>query len=186
MVMDGPAAVKCPSAFAPDRRSSTLSSARVETPDYGRALNSIRVKRLRVGVARPFFYEELHPEIAQALEAALDILSSLTAGTFDVPLEGRNETTLDHSHRCSSFTNSGHIAEVGYGSGHFVVVGEAGAVAVSIDGVTSTQRPRVATNDLIGVAYGASPRRGARPPGASTPTTMPSKLDLALALTWIR
>jgi aspartyl-tRNA(Asn)/glutamyl-tRNA(Gln) amidotransferase subunit A len=69
-------------------------SAREETPDYGRALNSIRVKRLRVGVARPFFYEELHPEIAQATEAALAVLSSLTAGTFDVQLPETADTPV--------------------------------------------------------------------------------------------
>jgi aspartyl-tRNA(Asn)/glutamyl-tRNA(Gln) amidotransferase subunit A len=52
-------------------------------PDYGRAIE-MNTKRMRVGVARTPFFENLNPEVAKAVEAAIDVLRRLTADVRDV------------------------------------------------------------------------------------------------------
>jgi aspartyl-tRNA(Asn)/glutamyl-tRNA(Gln) amidotransferase subunit A len=59
------------------------TSLDVPVPDYRRAIGS-RVARLRVGVARKPFFENLDPEVGKAVEAAIGVLRMLTANVLDV------------------------------------------------------------------------------------------------------
>jgi aspartyl-tRNA(Asn)/glutamyl-tRNA(Gln) amidotransferase subunit A len=59
------------------------ASVNTPVPDYLRALR-IRTSRLRVGVPRSPFYENLDPEVAKAMDAALDVLRRLVADVRDV------------------------------------------------------------------------------------------------------
>jgi aspartyl-tRNA(Asn)/glutamyl-tRNA(Gln) amidotransferase subunit A len=49
---------------------------------------------LRIGVPRAFFYENLHPAVDQAVEAALAVLSELGAHIVEVPLEVSIDRTV--------------------------------------------------------------------------------------------
>ena len=60
-------------------------SVRAKPPDYAAAL-SMDVSRFRLGVARPFFFEDLDAEIADAVETAIRRLEKMTAGVRDVKL----------------------------------------------------------------------------------------------------
>jgi aspartyl-tRNA(Asn)/glutamyl-tRNA(Gln) amidotransferase subunit A len=60
-------------------------SVSLPLPDYSAALRA-RVSGLRVGVARPFFFERLDPEIERAMAAALVVVTRLTASVRDVEL----------------------------------------------------------------------------------------------------
>jgi len=69
------------------------TSADEPVPDYGRAIE-MNTKRMRVGVARTPFFENLNPEVAKAVEAAIDVLRRLTADVrdVDVPAAGNVAT----------------------------------------------------------------------------------------------
>jgi aspartyl-tRNA(Asn)/glutamyl-tRNA(Gln) amidotransferase subunit A len=54
-------------------------------PDYARAMRR-NISALRLGIPRAVFYENVDPEIEQAVNAALQILRRLTASTRDVEL----------------------------------------------------------------------------------------------------
>src|SRR5579863_523618 len=54
-------------------------------PDYGRAFR-IQVSKLRLGLPRASFFDNLDPEYAKAVEAAIEVLRKLTAGVADVQL----------------------------------------------------------------------------------------------------
>ena len=54
-------------------------------PDYVAALES-NVSSIRLGLPRAMFYDMLDPEIASAMEAALQVFRKLSAGTRDVTL----------------------------------------------------------------------------------------------------
>lgn len=54
------------------------SSVDEPVPDYGRAIGA-RVSNLRLGVPRNPFFEDLEPEVAEAVGAALAVLRALTA-----------------------------------------------------------------------------------------------------------
>jgi aspartyl-tRNA(Asn)/glutamyl-tRNA(Gln) amidotransferase subunit A len=49
---------------------------------------------LRVGIARAFFYDELHPEIAQALERSLAAIAPLSSEVRDISLVPDNDRTV--------------------------------------------------------------------------------------------
>jgi Asp-tRNA(Asn)/Glu-tRNA(Gln) amidotransferase A subunit family amidase len=49
---------------------------------------------LRIGVPRPFFFDDLHPEIADAIEEAIDIFRQLNAEIRDIKLEVPTDRTL--------------------------------------------------------------------------------------------
>jgi aspartyl-tRNA(Asn)/glutamyl-tRNA(Gln) amidotransferase subunit A len=51
--------------------------------DYTRAIRT-PASRLRIGVARTPFFESLDPEVAKAVEAAIDVIRKLTASVKDV------------------------------------------------------------------------------------------------------
>ena len=64
-----------------------LDPASVDTPttDYSRAVR-IPAGKLRVGVPRTPFFDNLHPEVGKAMEAAIDVLRKLSAGVRDVQI----------------------------------------------------------------------------------------------------
>ncbi len=49
---------------------------------------------LRVGVPRPYFFDDLHPDIADATEKAIDIFRQLNAEIRDIKLEVSTDRTL--------------------------------------------------------------------------------------------
>jgi aspartyl-tRNA(Asn)/glutamyl-tRNA(Gln) amidotransferase subunit A len=51
--------------------------------EYARAIRA-QTTKLRVGVARTPFFENLNPEVARAIEMAIDVLGGLTSGVRDV------------------------------------------------------------------------------------------------------
>ena len=53
-------------------------------PDYVAAIAD-STSSLRLGVPRAYFFDELHPEIQAAMEAALLVLKTITASEHDVP-----------------------------------------------------------------------------------------------------
>jgi aspartyl-tRNA(Asn)/glutamyl-tRNA(Gln) amidotransferase subunit A len=53
-----------------------------------------RPSRLRIGVVRKFFFDDLHPEVAAAIEKAIEIFRELHAEIRDVELEASNDRTL--------------------------------------------------------------------------------------------
>jgi aspartyl-tRNA(Asn)/glutamyl-tRNA(Gln) amidotransferase subunit A len=65
------------------------STANLAVPDYTRAVRT-PVAKLRVGIPKPGFFENLHPEVAKALETARGVLGKLTAGIreVDIPAAG--------------------------------------------------------------------------------------------------
>jgi aspartyl-tRNA(Asn)/glutamyl-tRNA(Gln) amidotransferase subunit A len=69
------------------------ASANEPVPDYARAIE-MNTKKMRVGVARAPFFENLNPEVAKAVEAAIDVLRKLTADVrdVDVPAAGNVAT----------------------------------------------------------------------------------------------
>ena len=62
-----------------------IASIRAEVPDYASALLR-RTSSLRLGVPRTPFYDDLDPQVAEAVDTALGVLSDLTASTRDVEL----------------------------------------------------------------------------------------------------
>jgi aspartyl-tRNA(Asn)/glutamyl-tRNA(Gln) amidotransferase subunit A len=62
-----------------------LDPTSVETPvpDYSRALRA-ETSKLRVGVARMPFFENLEPDVAKGVEAAISVVRKLTASVIDV------------------------------------------------------------------------------------------------------
>jgi len=59
------------------------TSRQMSVPDYTAALNR-KVSSLRLGVARDFFFEALHPEVEAAINEALSVLKRLTAGLKEI------------------------------------------------------------------------------------------------------
>lgn len=57
----------------------------VPVPDYAKALKN-PVSKLRVGIPRTLFFENLDTEVAKAAEAAVDVIRKLTASAADVKL----------------------------------------------------------------------------------------------------
>src|SRR5262245_30326618 len=62
---------------------SEPTSVVAPVPDYTRAIGAPTAK-LRVGVVRMPFFDNLNPEVAKAVEAAINVLRTLTAGVVDV------------------------------------------------------------------------------------------------------
>jgi Asp-tRNA(Asn)/Glu-tRNA(Gln) amidotransferase A subunit family amidase len=53
--------------------------------------------KLRIGVPRPFFYDDLNPDVAAAVEQALQVLSGLVAEVREVSLEVPTDRTLQRA-----------------------------------------------------------------------------------------
>jgi aspartyl-tRNA(Asn)/glutamyl-tRNA(Gln) amidotransferase subunit A len=60
-------------------------SIRVAIPAYAEAMVQ-PTSNLRLGIPRSPYYEDLHPDVADATEEALNVLGSLTASSVDVDL----------------------------------------------------------------------------------------------------
>ena len=65
-----------------DPQDTTSIDAHV--PDYAATIADT-TSSLRLGIPRAYFYDELHPEIQAAMEAALSVLRTITASEHDVP-----------------------------------------------------------------------------------------------------
>jgi aspartyl-tRNA(Asn)/glutamyl-tRNA(Gln) amidotransferase subunit A len=65
-----------------DPQDSTSIDASV--PDYAATIADT-TSSLRLGIPRAYFYDDLHPEIQAAMEAALSVLRTITASEHDVP-----------------------------------------------------------------------------------------------------
>jgi aspartyl-tRNA(Asn)/glutamyl-tRNA(Gln) amidotransferase subunit A len=65
-----------------DPQDTTSIDAHV--PDYAATI-AATTSSLRLGVPRDYFYDELHPDIQAAMEAALSVLKTLTASQCDIP-----------------------------------------------------------------------------------------------------
>ena len=61
------------------------TSVDVPVPDYSRAIR-MPVSKFRVGVPRTPFFDNLHPEVAKAVETAIDVIRKLTATVKDVQI----------------------------------------------------------------------------------------------------
>ncbi len=62
-----------------------LASQNAPVPDYSAAFLENDVSKLRLGVPRAVFYDDLHPEVSACIEAALSRLAFLTAGIREIP-----------------------------------------------------------------------------------------------------
>ena len=62
-----------------------IASIRADVPDYAGALQR-RTSSLRLGVPRSPYYDDLDPQIAEAVDRALGVLSDLAASTREVEL----------------------------------------------------------------------------------------------------
>src|SRR5262245_3449792 len=72
-----------------DNESSTTN---VPVADYARAIRT-PASKLRLGIPKAGFFENLHPEIAKALEAARSVLEKLTAGIREVDIPAAGSVT---------------------------------------------------------------------------------------------
>jgi len=88
-VSDAAVILQCIAGFD----SGDATSADVPVPDYISGLKGER-KPLRVGIPRSFFYEDLDPEIASAVEQALSVLSTLATEVRDIELQVPTDRTL--------------------------------------------------------------------------------------------
>src|SRR5690606_23900794 len=61
------------------------ASADVPAAEYVRAIGT-GTSKLRVGVARSPFFDNLDPEVAAAVEAAIGVIRTLTSGVRDVEI----------------------------------------------------------------------------------------------------
>src|SRR5205814_3565011 len=59
------------------------SSVDAPIPDFESTVTA-SVSALRLGIPRAYFYDELHPEIHSAMDAALALLKTLTASQQDI------------------------------------------------------------------------------------------------------
>jgi len=64
--------------------------------DYGKDLAQ-KARPVRIGVPRSFFYEDLDPEIALALEHAIGVLEKLAGGVREVELQVPTDRTLQYA-----------------------------------------------------------------------------------------
>lgn len=67
------------------------SSVDTPVPDYSAALR--QNVRLRVGVPRAYFYEALHPDIENAMNAALSVIAKV-ASVQEIEMPASNDTTI--------------------------------------------------------------------------------------------
>jgi len=61
------------------------TSVDAPVPDYAQALRA-KISALRLGVPQKMFFEQIEPEIAMAVNQAIEVLRKLTAGVRDVEL----------------------------------------------------------------------------------------------------
>ena len=76
-----------------DPAARNSSGSAVPVPDYLAALER-EARDLRVGVPRSHFYEDLDPEVAAAVEQALEVIQSLVASFREISLAAENKREL--------------------------------------------------------------------------------------------
>ena len=79
------AALALRTAFGQEDDELEPTSIETPIPDYTRALKT-PTSKLRIGIARRPFFDNLDPEVAKAVEAAMAVLRKITATTVDVEL----------------------------------------------------------------------------------------------------
>jgi aspartyl-tRNA(Asn)/glutamyl-tRNA(Gln) amidotransferase subunit A len=72
---------------------SDPASIDAPVPDFVAAISQLPA-RLRIGVPREFFFDDLHPEVAAAIEKAIGIFRELRAEMREVKLEVSTDRTL--------------------------------------------------------------------------------------------
>jgi len=87
-VADAAAMLQVLAGFDPE----DSNSADQPVPDYSAALR--QAGPLRVGVPRAYFYEGLHPEVENALNAALAVIGKLAASVHDIEMPASNDTPI--------------------------------------------------------------------------------------------
>ena len=70
-----------------------MTSQQMSVPDYSAALHG-KTSSLRLGVARDFFFAELHPEVEAAINEALTDLKRLTSGLKEIKLPVSTDTSV--------------------------------------------------------------------------------------------
>ena len=73
-----------------------VNSADMPVSDYLAALHE-ELKAVKLGVPRNFFYEDLDPEVASAVERALDVLGTLGCDLREIELDVPTDRTLQTS-----------------------------------------------------------------------------------------
>ena len=71
-----------------------IGSQDVPVPDYSAAFSDGHTSKLRLGIAREFFLDQVHPEIAERVQAAISRLAPLTSGTHEVSLPVDTDRTV--------------------------------------------------------------------------------------------
>ncbi len=85
-----------------------LASQDAPVPDYSAAFLENDVSKLRLGVPRAVFYDDLHPELDARIQAAISRLASLTAGIREIPFPVDADRTVA---KCESWAyHSTHVA----------------------------------------------------------------------------
>lgn len=73
--------------------SKDNNSADTPVPDYVAGLRE-KLKPMKIGVPRKYFFEDIDPEVASAMEHALDVLKTLAASVLDIDLTVPTGTVL--------------------------------------------------------------------------------------------
>lgn len=71
------------------------TSARLPTPDFTSGLRT-SLRGVRLGVSREYFFEDLHPDVAAKVEAALDVLEGMGARLQEVRIPHVAEAVVAH------------------------------------------------------------------------------------------
>jgi len=85
-VYDAALMMQVMSAYAAPSPDSAGSHAGKPTPSFLSAFDEYP-DHFRVGIPRPFFFDDIHPEIAAAIEKAIDVFRRLNAEIRDIKLE---------------------------------------------------------------------------------------------------
>jgi Asp-tRNA(Asn)/Glu-tRNA(Gln) amidotransferase A subunit family amidase len=79
-----------------DPEAKDFSGFPVDVPDYASLMNE-SPNDLRVGIPRSFFYEELDPEIASAVDEALLVIKAITGSVREVSVNIDGDRTLQQA-----------------------------------------------------------------------------------------
>jgi aspartyl-tRNA(Asn)/glutamyl-tRNA(Gln) amidotransferase subunit A len=71
-------------------------SAQLPPSNYMQALSS-STRHINIGVPRPHFFEDLHPEVASAIEEAITVLKTLTRDVRDISMPVNTDRSLQIS-----------------------------------------------------------------------------------------
>jgi aspartyl-tRNA(Asn)/glutamyl-tRNA(Gln) amidotransferase subunit A len=87
-------------------------SADIPVDNYAAALDA-PTRKLRLGIPRSFFYEDLHSEVASAMDQALSVLSTMTAEvretSLPVPTDRRLQSAESYAYHASFVATSSEL-----------------------------------------------------------------------------